>query len=131
MGMRHGSDPPPWRVEVEIDELVLDGFERIDRDAVAGAFRRELDRLLRRDPGRLALADNDTARARVVADLPETMPSHRLGQSLAGAVFRAIDGVNERTTGPAARTPGPAARAAGPAAAAVSHRDASPAVGQP
>jgi hypothetical protein len=116
---------------VEIDELVLDGFERIDRDAVAGAFRRELDRLLRRDPGRLALADNDTARARVVADLPETMPSHRLGQSLAGAVFRAIDGVNERTTGPAARTPGPAARAAGPAAAAVSHRDASPAVGQP
>ena len=129
MGMRHVSDPPPWRVEVEIDELVLDGFERIDRDVVDGAFRRELDRLLRRDPGRLASADKVTAWARVVADLPQTMPSHRLGQSLAGAVFRAIDGVNERTPGPTARTPGPAAHTPGPAA--VSRGDASPPVGQP
>jgi hypothetical protein len=104
MGMTPASDPLPWRIEVEIDELVLNGFERVDRDAVSDAFRRELDRLLRRDPSRLASAgarsDNDTERARVAADLPAIVPSHRLGQSLAGAVFRAIDGVNERAAGP-------------------------------
>ena len=43
---------------------------------------------------------DDGARALVAADLPGTMPSHRLGQSLADAVFRAIDGVNEPPAGP-------------------------------
>ena len=104
MGMTHASEPLPWRVEVEIDELVLDGFERVDRDAVATALGQELGRLLRRDPGQLASAagrdDNVAARALVAADLPGTMPSHRLGQSLADAVFRAIDGVNEPPAGP-------------------------------
>ena len=35
------------RIEVEIGELVLDGFERVDGDRVAEAFRRELSRLVR------------------------------------------------------------------------------------
>ncbi|HEU5161288.1 MAG TPA: hypothetical protein VFU43_30125 [Streptosporangiaceae bacterium] len=39
---------PTTRVAVHIDELALDGFERIDRDQVAAAFQRELARLLRR-----------------------------------------------------------------------------------
>lgn len=94
----HRNDAAPWRVEVEIDELVLHGFERVDRDAVADAFRRELDRLLKRDPGRLAArcesADDVGAHGRrVAADLARSMPSHRLGRSLALAVFRAIDSV--------------------------------------
>ena len=119
MGMTHAPEPLPWRVEVEIDELVLDGFGQVDRDAVTAAFRRELGRLLRRDPGRLASAGDggDAAQARVSADLPGTMPPHRLGQSLAGAVFRAIDNV--------ARA-GDARDPEGATAAAVSRRDASP-----
>jgi len=128
---------------VEIDELVLDGFERVDRDAVADAFRRELDRLLRSDPGRLASAgdsgDSGTERARVAANLGKTMPPRRLGQSLAGAVFRAIDSVNERAARAVGGTraidgaarAGDAGDPGGAAEADVSRRAAPPPTGQP
>jgi hypothetical protein len=36
-------------IRVHIEELALDGFERVNGDQVAAAFRRELARLLRRD----------------------------------------------------------------------------------
>ena len=92
------DDRGAWRVEVEIDHLVLDGFERIDRDAVGSAFGRELDRLLRRHAG--GLAAEGTAGIELASrvaclpgtQLPAEMPPRRLGQALAGAVFSVIEG---------------------------------------
>jgi hypothetical protein len=104
-GRRHCDDRGAWQVEVEIDQLVLDGFERIDRDAVGSAFGRELDRLLRRHAGALAAggADGIELASRVArlpgTQLPAGLSPRRLGQSLAGAVFSAIAG--------AATTPDP------------------------
>src|SRR5262249_38605488 len=102
------DDPAPWRVDVEIGEVVLDGFERADRDAVADAFGRELGRLLRRQPARL-ITDDDahgggtgTGDWRVTADLPPAISPVRLGQSLAHVVFRAVGGPPPAEGGPAA-----------------------------
>ena len=103
MGMRRAQgrhrrdDRGAWRVEVEIDHLVLDGFERIDRDAVGAAFGRELDRLLRR--GTRALTAEGTAGIELASrvaclpgtQLPAEMPPRRLGQALAGVVFSVIE----------------------------------------
>jgi len=95
---RRRCDRGAWQVEVEIDKLVLDGFERIDRDAVGAAFGRELDRLLRRHADALAAGCADGVElASRVARLPGTLlpaelSARRLGQSLAGAVFSTIEG---------------------------------------
>jgi len=115
MGLRQAPDSPrddaaPWRVDVEIGELVLDGFERVDRDGVAGAFRAELSRLLRRDAGRLLVhgaagAEAGAGDVRAAAELPRGMPPHRLGQALARAAFSAIDGVARAGDAPADAAP--------------------------
>ena len=76
MGLRQAPDSPrddaaPWRVDVEIGELVLDGFERVDRDGVAGAFCAELSRLLRRDAaGCSPTAQRVAKRARATCGRP-------------------------------------------------------------
>ena len=96
-GRHRRDDRGAWQVEVEIDQLVLEGFERIDRDAVGSAFGRELDRLLRRHAGALAAGGADGVHlASRAARLPGTQPpaelsAHRLGQSLAGAVYSVIE----------------------------------------
>ena len=97
-------------MEVEIDQLVLDGFERIDRDAVESAFSRELGRLLRR--GARALAAEGTAGIELASrvaclpgtQLPAELPPRRLGQALAGIVFSVIEGASTASNSPAAAT---------------------------
>ncbi len=114
MGLRQAPGAPwddaaPWRIDVEIGELVLDGFERVDRDAVAGAFCEELGRLLRRDAGRLlaqgAAGDPVAGDLRAAAELPRGMSPRRLGQSLARAAFGAVDGVARAGDAPATAVP--------------------------
>jgi hypothetical protein len=107
-GRHRRDDRGAWQVEVEIDQLVLDGFERIDRDAVGSAFGRELDRLLRR--GARALAADGTARIELASrvacfpgtQLPAELSPRRLGQALAGVVFSVIEGAGTASDSPAA-----------------------------
>ena len=69
---------------VEIDELVLTGFGRVDADLVAESFRRELARLLRRRP--VVPSGRD-----VVAALPAVPTSaHALGVALARSVHSGL-----------------------------------------
>jgi hypothetical protein len=115
MGLRQASDSPrddvaPWRVDVEIGELVLDGFERVDRDGVARAFCAELSRLLWRDAGRLltqgaAGGDAVAGDLGVAAELAKGMSPRRLGRSLARAAFSAVDGVARAGDAPADGAP--------------------------
>ncbi|SMC47628.1 hypothetical protein [Kibdelosporangium aridum] len=72
----------------EINELVLNGFPRVDRDRVSEAFQRELTRLLHVAPPNL-----ESGRTVDVVSLPALPPatsSRRLGEMLARAVH---DGV--------------------------------------
>ena len=118
-GRRRSHGGGAWQVEVEIGQLVLDGFERIDRDAVGAAFGRELDRLLRR--GTRALAAEGTAGIELASrvaclpgtQLPAEMPPRRLGQALAGVVFSVIEGAGTASDPPPAAARPPDARRPG------------------
>lgn len=73
-------------VTVEIGELVLTGFPRVDTDALVESFERELTRLLRQRPA--APVGHD-----VVTDLPplpETASARRLGVTLARSVHSGL-----------------------------------------
>ncbi|WP_394437041.1 hypothetical protein [Streptomyces sp. SGAir0957] len=89
------------RIDVEIGELVLDGFAHIDRDRMAEAFRRELARLVREHGVPLAdTADQDEGRGPDTALaldevsglplLPHTVSSSRLGVALARSVHAGL-----------------------------------------
>jgi hypothetical protein len=88
---RHGG---PGRIELEIGELVLDGFTGVDHDRVAAAFRRELARLLAgpRPPSTergsfvAAAADDTIDVVTGLPALPATASPRRLGQALARIV---------------------------------------------
>ena len=116
-----GADSTALTVDLEIGQVVLTGFGRIDGDAVASALRRELTRLLRGRRAPLARAGGDGPGpsfrpARLpAAELPPAVAPDRLGRSLARVVFREIGGEPEVTA---------------PAAAAVLHPDAAPGSGR-
>lgn len=69
-------------VTVEIDELVLTGFGRVDADLLVESFRGELTRLLRRHP--VVPADRD-----VVAGLP-AVPARSSARALGIALARSV-----------------------------------------
>jgi hypothetical protein len=81
-------------VTVEIDELVLDGFDRpVDVDLVSAAFTTELTRLVRRDGVRLAALEDREIDA--LAGLPRFDPAaspERLGIALARSVHAGLCG---------------------------------------
>ncbi|MBB5122013.1 hypothetical protein AF335_08240 [Streptomyces eurocidicus] len=83
----------PGRVDVEIGELVLHGFEHVDRDLLADAFRRELHRLVR-DRGVPLAGDTGITLdlVRGLPPLPGTASPHRLGTALARAVHAGLAG---------------------------------------
>jgi hypothetical protein len=94
MDVRHGrNEGAAWQVDIEIGQLVLDGFDRIDPDAVTAAFDRELTRVLVRRTAPLSAeraADIELASrvARCPArQLPAGIRSGQLGRALAEAVF--------------------------------------------
>lgn len=83
----------PGRIEVEIGELVLDGFAGIDHDRLAAAFRRELTRLVETRGVPLAAGGDRTLG--LLAGLPPLPPGaspRRLGEALARAVHSGLCG---------------------------------------
>lgn len=102
MGLRKPNDPgvprrpgPPAerRVDVEIDELVLDGFNRVDSGRVAFAFRQELSRLLAARNGGAPRPSGASALERIelpASELSPAVPEDSLGQSIARAVLRSM-----------------------------------------
>ncbi|MFE7559785.1 hypothetical protein [Kitasatospora sp. NPDC057500] len=81
------------RIEVEIGELVLDGFARVDQERLVVAFRGELARLV--EARGVALADGGDRELDLLAGLPalpaDTSPQ-RLGAALARAVHVGLSG---------------------------------------
>ena len=79
------------RIEVTVEELVLDGFGPGERERIAESFRRELDRLLRVRglPGAVD-ATHDAVGG--LPELPRTGSPQRLGEALAEAVHACLSG---------------------------------------
>ncbi|MFB6893106.1 hypothetical protein ACFCX4_27770 [Kitasatospora sp. NPDC056327] len=81
------------RIEVEIGELVLDGFAHVDRDRVAEAFRSELTRLVETRGVPLAAGgDRVLERLSGLPPLPAGASPRRLGEALARAVHTGLSG---------------------------------------
>lgn len=88
-----GLSEAPRTVRVEIGELVLDGFDRVDPDRVLAAFQAELTRLVRKRG--VPLADRDGAELDELSGLPAlpaTTSPARLGEALARAVHAGLSG---------------------------------------
>ncbi|WP_069169416.1 hypothetical protein [Streptomyces griseus] len=85
-------------VRVDIGELVLEGFGRVDPERVSEAFRAELGRLVR-DRG-VPLAAHGGQALEALAGLPPmpaNLSARRLGQELARAVHTGLSGGGEVT----------------------------------
>ncbi|GAB7186582.1 hypothetical protein ATKI12_6413 [Kitasatospora sp. Ki12] len=87
------------RIEVEIGELVLDGFARIDHDRLTAAFRSELTRLVEARGVPLAVDGDGNGHGDRVLDvlsglppLPAGASAQRLGEALARAVHTGLSG---------------------------------------
>ncbi|WP_245231764.1 hypothetical protein [Streptomyces novaecaesareae] len=85
------------RIEVEIGELVLDGFEPIDHERLTTAFRTELTRLVRTRGVPLAAAgDRALDLLSGLPPLPAGSSPQRLGEALARAVHAGLSGGGQR-----------------------------------
>lgn len=81
------------RIEVEIGELVLDGFARIDHDRLTAAFRSELTRLVEAHGVPLAAGgDRMLDLLSGLPPLPAGTSPQRLGEALARAVHAGLSG---------------------------------------
>ena len=74
-------------IHVEIDELVLTGFDRVNIDLLVQAFQRELTRLLHRRG--VHLVDEHDLVSGLPA-LPHTTSARRLGEALARSVHSGL-----------------------------------------
>ncbi|MEV4969430.1 hypothetical protein [Streptomyces scopuliridis] len=89
----HGT---PRTIRVDIGELVLNGFDRVDPDQVSAAFQAELSRLVR--DGGVPLATNGGRALDALSGLPPlpaTTSPRRLGEALARAVHAGLSGRGE------------------------------------
>ncbi|MEV8395392.1 hypothetical protein ACFU76_12290 [Streptomyces sp. NPDC057539] len=94
MGLNEPPRPPS--VRVDIGELVLDGFDRVDPDRVSAAFQTELTRLVRDRGVPLATDGGRTLDALSgLPPLPATTSPRRLGEALARAVHAGLSGRGE------------------------------------
>ena len=92
--------PPPSRtpsqppVSVDIGEVVLHGFGRIDTGLLEAAFSAELERLLRSRGVPLAAGEGDTELDSLTGlpPLPATTSPDRLGVALARSVHAGLSG---------------------------------------
>ncbi|MFJ7946228.1 hypothetical protein ACIQ6K_21630 [Streptomyces sp. NPDC096354] len=93
---REAPRPSERAIRVDIGELVLDGFERLDPDRVSAAFEAELARLVRERGVPLA-ADGGRALDGLsgLPPLPATTSPARLGEALARAVHEGLSGRGE------------------------------------
>ncbi|MFD7944312.1 hypothetical protein [Streptomyces sp. NPDC059744] len=96
MGLNEVPRPAERTIRVDIGELVLDGFERLDPDRVSAAFEAELSRLVRERGVPLA-ADGGRALDTLsgLPPLPSTTSPGRLGEALARAVHAGLSGRGE------------------------------------
>ncbi|MFB7307451.1 hypothetical protein [Streptomyces sp. NPDC056192] len=96
MGLNEVPRPAEGTIRVDIGELVLDGFERLDPDRVSAAFEAELSRLVRERGVPLA-ADGGRALDALsgLPPLPSTTSPGRLGEALARAVHAGLSGRGE------------------------------------
>ncbi|MEU6703547.1 hypothetical protein [Streptomyces wuyuanensis] len=96
IGTGADTDSGAGLVRVNIGELVLDGFDRLDPERVSEAFRSELARLVRERGVPLA-ADGGRALDALAGlpPLPATTSPRRLGQALARAVHEGLSGRGE------------------------------------
>ena len=87
MGLNEVPRPAERTIRVDIGELVLDGFQRLDPDRVSAAFEAELSRLVRERGVPLA-ADGGRALEALsgLPPLPSTTSPGRRGETLARAV---------------------------------------------
>jgi hypothetical protein len=110
--VRHAAGPS---CVLRIDELVLHGFERVDRYALAGAIERELGRLLGESGAQQALF----AREKSIGDhrldagsftVPSDATPGAVGLQVARAIFCGLENTNRsRAPGnPASARPTPA-----------------------
>ncbi|MFE4519292.1 hypothetical protein ACFRMQ_34510 [Kitasatospora sp. NPDC056783] len=90
MGVNPSAADAP-RFEIEIGELVFDGFERIDPDRLTAAFQGELVRLVR-ERGVPVAAAGDRALDVLsgLPPLPASSSPQRLGEALARAVHAGL-----------------------------------------
>jgi len=85
-------------LDLRIDELVLHGFERIDRHQVASAIERELARLLREPAAHDALRRRGATDGRADADrldggafiVPHDATAQAVGMQVAQAIWRGM-----------------------------------------
>ncbi|MFE3137635.1 hypothetical protein [Streptomyces scopuliridis] len=86
----------PRTIRVDIGELVLDGFDRVDPDRVSAAFQAELSRLVQ-DRGVPLATDGGRALDTLsgLPPLPATTSPRRLGEALARAVHAGLSGRGE------------------------------------
>lgn len=80
-------------VRIQVDDLVLDGFDRLDPERVTMAFRAELTRLVR-ERGVPVAADGARSFDDIteLPELPRTSSPARLGEALARAVHAGLSG---------------------------------------
>ena len=95
---RARSQPPaarPPSLEVQIDEVIVDGVSPADREALGAALSRELSRLAT-DPataGRLGARPIDSPRLDAgVLDTPPGAPAEAVAEATARAIWRGIGG---------------------------------------
>ncbi|WP_254710298.1 hypothetical protein [Streptomyces lunaelactis] len=108
-----GLNQEPRTVRVDIGELVLDGFDRLDPERVSAAIEAELARLVRERGVPLA-ADGGRALDALsgLPPLPATTSPGRLGEALARAVHAGLSGRGE-AAGPADAAPADGSSARG------------------
>ncbi|SOD63444.1 hypothetical protein SAMN06297387_110176 [Streptomyces zhaozhouensis] len=98
--------PPPAApardtIRLEIDELVLTGFDRrLDRDLLSAAFQGELTRLLDERGIPTAVEDLSADALSDLPPLPATSSPTRLGRALARAVHDGLTGLSAPSHGP-------------------------------
>ncbi|MFI9586058.1 hypothetical protein ACIHCQ_30425 [Streptomyces sp. NPDC052236] len=106
MGVNEG----PRTVRVDIGELVLDGFERLNpenSERVSAAFQAELTRLVRERGVPLAAEGGRAMDALSgLPPLPATASPRRLGEALARAVHAGLSGRGQVDTPAAGPTRG-------------------------
>jgi len=92
-----GLNEAPRTVRVDIGELVLDGFDRVDPDRVSAAFQAELTRLVTERGVPLAASGDGEAIDLLsgLPKLPRTSSQARLGEALARAVHAGLSGRGE------------------------------------
>jgi hypothetical protein len=85
-------------LDLQIEELVLHGFERIDRRQVASAIERELERLLREPAAHERLRRHGATDGRADADrldagafiVPHDATAQAVGLQVAQAIWRGL-----------------------------------------